>query len=147
MSIHLYDPQTRVSTMVYPQQKLFSAGMVNRPPETVPPSQLYASPAGNSLPLSQFTQEKDLGTHRLDGLPVHGVRETQTIPASQSGTGKTVVITDEYWYSDDLRINMVMKHDDPRTGSMTMTVTQVSQDEPDPGLFQIPEGFKEMGVR
>ena len=54
----------------------------------------------------------------MDGFEVHGVRETQTLPAN--GGGKPVVITDEYWYSDYLHINVVMKHIDPRTGSVTM---------------------------
>jgi hypothetical protein len=145
--VHLYDPQTRVSTTLDPQKRIFWTMTVNRPPATQPPALLYASPAGNNLPPSQYTKEEDLGTHEADGLAVHGVRETQTIPADASGTGKAVMITDEYWYSDDLRINTVIKHDDPRTGSVTMTVTQISQEEPDPMLFQVPQGFKQAGAR
>ncbi len=45
----------------------------------------------------------------MEGLLVHGVREVQTIPADNSGTGKEMLISDEYWYSDDLRINLVIK--------------------------------------
>jgi len=69
---------------------------------------------------------------------VYGVRESQTIPAEKSGTGKEVVTSDEYWYSADLRINMLIKHSDPRTGAVTMTVTQVKRSEPDPALLEIP---------
>lgn len=77
----------------------------------------------------------------METVSVHGVRQTQTIPANASGTGKDVVVTDEYWYSEELRINMLIKHNDPRTGSMTMTVTQVSRREPDSGMFEIPPGY------
>ncbi|MFZ0663576.1 MAG: hypothetical protein WAM66_12845 [Acidobacteriaceae bacterium] len=145
LRIHLYDPQTRVSTMLYPQQRMFRTGMVSHPPETEPPGLQYASPAGSNLPLSQYTKEEDLGTHEMDGLQVHGVRETQKIPAA-GGTGKAVVVTDEYWYSDYLHINVVIKHIDPRAGSRIETVTQISQDEPDPSLFAIPAGYKQVGV-
>ena len=139
--VHLYDPQLRQTTMLYVPQQQYWTATVNRPPATEPPGLQYASPAGSTLPLSQFAKEEDLGTREMDGLMVHGVRETQTIPADAGGEGKAVVVTDEYWYSDDLRINMEIKHHDPRTGSLTLKVTQVSQEEPDSALFQVPEGY------
>ncbi len=145
LGVHLYDPQTRMTTMLNAQTRTYRTGTVDRPPETVPPS-LLSSPAGNSLPQNEFTREEDRGTRQMEGLAVRGIRETQTIPAESSGTGKDVVITDEYWYSDDLRINLLIRHSDPRTGSVTMTVTQVARTEPDPARFEIPEGYTKAGV-
>jgi hypothetical protein len=146
VSILLYDPQTRVSTTLFPQARTFSARTVDRPPATAPPGLLYASPTGNSLPQNQFTKEEDLGIHEMEGLLVHGVREVQTIPADNTGTGNEMFISDEYWYSDDLRINLVLRHSDPRTGTVTMTVTQVKRTEPDPGLFEIPHDYTPAGA-
>lgn len=140
LRVHIYDPQTRISTMLFPQHQVYRSIVVNRPPSTEPLGQMDASAAGADLPLSQFSKQEDLGTKEMDGLQVHGVRETQTIPATVGG--QPVVVTDEYWYSDYLHLNVVMKHNDPRTGSMTSTLTQVSQDEPDPSLFTIPDGYK-----
>ena len=142
----LYDPQTRTSAVLYPQQRTFTTGIVNRPPATVPPALLSASPTGNSLPQNEFTKEEDLGTRQMEGLPVHGVRETQTISAQDSGTGKEMVVTDEYWYSADLRINVMLKHSDPRTGSVTMTVTHIARSEPDPAFLEIPDGYTPAGA-
>jgi hypothetical protein len=139
--MHIYDPRTRLNTFLYPQQKTGWQGRIPHPPSTVPPD-LYATPAANSLPLNQFTKEEDLGTRTMESVPVHGVRETQTIPAAQNGTGKEVTVTDEYWYSDDLRLNMLVKHNDPRTGSVIITVTQVTRTEPDAAIFEIPSGYK-----
>jgi hypothetical protein len=34
-------------------------------------------------------------------------------PTKSSGTGKDVTRTDEYWYSEDLRINLMIKHSAP----------------------------------
>jgi hypothetical protein len=144
MRIHLYDPVSRTTAYLNPQQKVFSTAVVNHPPATEPP-QLLASPAANGLPQSQFAREEDLGTRDLEGLPAHGVRVTQTIPAESSGTGREIVTTDEYWYSDDLRINLVIKHSDPRTGSVAMTVTRVSRAEPAPAFFEIPADYKPAG--
>jgi hypothetical protein len=80
----------------------------------------------------------------MEGLAVRGVRETQIIPAENSGTGKEVVVTDEYWYSEDLRINLLIKHSDPRKETVTMTV-QVAPSEPDVSFFEIPKGYKPAG--
>jgi hypothetical protein len=96
-------------------------------------------------PKSEFTKEEDLGIKDMESLPVHGVRESQTIPAESSGTGKEIIVTDEYWYSEDLRINLMIKHSDPRTGTVTRTVTQITRTEPDPAFFEIPEGYKPHG--
>jgi hypothetical protein len=42
-------------------------------------------------------------------------------------------------------MNVMVKHSDPRTGSVTMTLTQATRTDPDPSLFQIPEGYKPIG--
>jgi hypothetical protein len=138
LGIHLYDPQTRTNTFLYPQNHTFVTGTVDRPPATAPPAFLQASPTGNALPQNEFTKEEDLGIQQMEGLPLHGIRETQTIP---NGSGKDILVVDEYWYSADLRINMVIKHNDPRTGGVIMTVTHVTRSEPDPALLEIPEGY------
>jgi hypothetical protein len=142
--VHFYDPQTRNYAFLYPNQHTYTTGTVNHPP-AAEPADLIASPAGNSVPLNQFTKQEDLGTQSIEGVTAHGVRETQTIPAASSSTGSEVVLTDEYWYSDDLHMNVMVKHNDPRKGSVTMTLTQPTRTDPDPSLFQIPEGYKPAG--
>jgi hypothetical protein len=141
LGVLLYDPQTRISTRLDPHTLTYLTSTVRRPPATVPPA-LLASPTGTNLPQNQFVKEEDLGIHEIEGVSTHGVRETQTIPAESSGIGKEVVITDEYWYSQDLRINLMIRHSDARTGNVTMTVTHIARTDPDPAHFQIPEGYK-----
>jgi hypothetical protein len=145
--IHLYDPQTRIATDLNVPYRTYWTMTANRPPATVPPTLLDATPAGNALQQNEFTKKEDLGIQEIGGIPAHGVRETQTVSADASGARKEVVVTDEYWYSDDLRINLLIKHNDPRTGGVTMTVGQVQRTEPDPAIFEIPAGFKPAGTR
>ena len=142
--VHLYDPQTRVSTMIVPDKRIFWTDTVNNPPSTVPPSPRYGSAIQQGLPQNDFTREEDLGVREFGGLASHGFRETQTIP-SEDGSGKRTVVVDEYWYSDELRINLMVKHSDPRTGTVTLTVAHVVRAEPDPSAFAIPEGYKLAG--
>jgi hypothetical protein len=144
-SIHLYDPQTRISTMLNPQKRTFWTQTVNRPPATVPPAFL-ASPTGDSLPQNEFTKKEDLGVRDIEGLAAHGVLQAQTVHAETNGSDKEIVITDEYWYSEDLRINLMIKHIDPRTGTVTTTVSQITREEPNPVLFEIPQGYRRIGT-
>jgi len=131
----LYDPQTRTSTTLFPPQHTYRSSTTRRPPATTPP--VFASYG----PPNAFTREEDLGVQEMQGLGVHGIRHTQTIPAGTGSSDKDIVVTDEYWYSEDLRINLVLKHNDPRTGSVLMTVTQIARTEPDSSLFQIPDDY------
>jgi hypothetical protein len=139
--IHFYDPQTRGYTYLYPEQKIYVTGTVNHPPASEPADSV-ASPPGSSFPLNQFTKQEDLGTQTVDGVTAHGVREIQTLAASSGNSGHEILLMDEYWYSDDLHMNVMIKHSDPRTGNVTMTLTKVTRGDPDPSLFKIPDGYK-----
>jgi hypothetical protein len=140
LSIHIYDPQTRTNTFIDPQQRLAWQNTLNRPPSTVPPEVGSIPLAGNS-PASPYIKEEDLGTKRMEGVDVHGIRDTQTILAEANG-GKEVTVVDEYWNSEDLRLNMLAIHKDPRSGEQSAAVTQLSRGEPDPAIFEIPAGYK-----
>jgi hypothetical protein len=141
--IHLYDPESRISTEIDVRNRTFWIRTMDHPPSTEPPTIRFAAPDGNAPP-NEFTKQEDLGIHEIAGVPAHGMRQTQTITDE---TGKEVVITDEYWYSQDLRINLMIKHSDPRRGATTMTVVQVRRTEPDPALFEVPEGYTRPGAQ
>jgi hypothetical protein len=142
--IHLYDPQSRISTEIDVRKRTFSTRTMNHPPSTEPPTIRFAAPEGNAPP-NEFTKQEDLGIHEIAGAAAHGIRETQTV--TDENDDKEVVITDEYWYSQDLRINLMIKHSDPRKETTTMTVGQVTRTEPDPAFFEIPEGYAHFGAQ
>lgn len=87
----------------------------------------FGSPSGTGLPQNDFSSEEDLGSKEIEGVLARGVRETQAV---SDETGREIKISDEYWYSDELRINLVMKHSDPRTGTTTLRVTQITRENP-----------------
>ena len=135
LSIHIYDPRTRANTFINPVERVVWLSTLNRPPSTAPPD------AGSKVS-DPYVKEEDLGTRRLEGVDCHGIRDTQTIAADASGSGKELVVIDEYWYSQDLRLNMLVIHKDPRSGEQTTTVTQLSRGEPDPEIFEVPSGYQ-----
>jgi hypothetical protein len=143
--IHLYDPQNRMTEYLYPAQKTYQMMILNRPPRTDTRDD-FASPTGAAAPASELTRREDLGYRTIAGLEVHGVRVTQTLTAAESGTGQEVAVTNEYWYSEALRLNLATKHHDPRSGSVTTTMTQIVRAEPSAALFGVPADYTMAGV-
>lgn len=85
--------------------------------------------------------ETSLGTQEIAGVQAQGTRTTETIPAGKIGNEKPIVITDERWYSPDLQVDVLVKHSDPRMGEVVYQLTNISREEPDASLFQVPADF------
>jgi hypothetical protein len=85
----------------------------------------------------------------IEGLAVEGRRHSETIPAGQIGNEQPIVITFEEWHSTDLKVLVLTKHNDPRSGESTYRLTNVVRAEPDPSLFLVPSDFtvKDTGIR
>lgn len=95
-----------------------------------------------------FVQERQnesttvsLGTQMVNGVSAQGTRTTRTIPAGAIGNEKPIVITVERWYSPDLRMNVLIKRSDPRTGDNVFQLTNIVRSEPDATLFQVPSDY------
>jgi hypothetical protein len=138
LSSLVYDPTTRLSIFLNPYTHLAHERVLKRslaaPPNSVPP------PTANvSNPLMK---EEDLGTQYIGTVSLRGIRKSRTVPASQSGTGQQIVIVDEYWYSPDLSVYMIIKHDDPRTGEQIVAVSEVNRQEPEASQFDVPARYR-----
>ena len=84
---------------------------------------------------------ESLGADTMQGLSVLGTRVTRTIPAGQIGNAQPILIVTDKWYSQDLQIEVKTVHSDPRTGTTTTTVTNLSRNEPNPSLFTVPPSY------
>jgi hypothetical protein len=126
MKVHLFDPRTRIYTVYDPTQKVATQ-------ETVP-KQPNAADAPNP-----FDHVEDLGVSTLNGLKTKGTRRT-VIKAR--GIRKPVEIEDEEWYSEDLHINLLVRHSDPRIGTNTIGVSNLKREEPPASMFEVPAGYK-----
>jgi hypothetical protein len=107
------------------------------------PIKMMTIPAG---PLDKngnrtLTRE-NLGKDNISGLDVTGTRETTTISIGVIGNDRPVSVTKEFWYSSQLGINIVVKRADPRSGTQTFTVRDISLAEPEPANFAVPSGFR-----
>jgi len=82
-----------------------------------------------------------LGTQTIEGVSAEGTRTTVTIPAGQIGNEKPIVIETERWYSPELQVTVMNKRSDPRTGTSTYKLTNVTRTEPSPTLFEVPSDY------
>jgi len=133
--ITIYDPATRIKTTLTPATLTATLAM---PPPAKPQPQQPPAPKVVRPPIPR----EDLGFSIIDGWPVHGYRQSSTIPAGATGNDKPITITDEYWYSDELHMNITLKHTDPQHGTQFVTLTQLSRNEPDAKMFEIPAEYK-----
>jgi hypothetical protein len=82
-----------------------------------------------------------LGEDVIDDLHVVGTRETLSIPPSTVGNPQPRVAIREFWYSPDLQVNLSVTRRDPRIGTQVLQLVDLSRREPDPAMFQVPDGF------
>lgn len=90
---------------------------------------------------SDNVSTESLGAETMQGLSCLGTRVTRTIPAGQIGNAQPILITTDKWYSQDLQIEVKTVHSDPRTGTTTTALINLSRNEPNPTLFTVPPGY------
>jgi hypothetical protein len=83
----------------------------------------------------------DLGTQEINGVSAQGKRTTTTIPANTIGNQQPIVMTSETWFSPELQTVVQSKHDDPRFGETTYSLTNIQKGEPPADLFQVPSDY------
>lgn len=129
----LYEPATRTRTVVFPQLRTVRQWMQ---------AAAFPAEADNAASQKAMTSREDLGADTMQGLPVRGVRVTQTYGPGAIGNNRSLTVVTENWYSDDLKINLLTKRTDPRFGAQTVRVTDLVRGEPEASLFSVPEDYK-----
>jgi hypothetical protein len=86
-------------------------------------------------------EREQLGGKTLAGVYAEGIRVTRTIPVGAEGNDRPMTTVVETWYSPELKITLLLVNSDPRTGTRTTEVTELDRAEPDPAVFQVPEGY------
>jgi hypothetical protein len=133
LSVRLFDPLTRVQIVCDPALHVARRQFVPKKP-------------GTTAPPNPSVKIEDLGTTTLNGLQAKGTRRISTVPYYESETGEPFKIEDETWYSEDLHLNLLLRHSDSRIGVETVGVSNLKREEPSASMFQVPKGYKIMDV-
>ena len=93
-------------------------------------------------PLPGGPKKERLETQQIEGFMAEGTRITVTIPAGEFDNELPLEITHERWYSPELQMVVLMKHNDPRFGETTFRLTNITRGDPTPDLFAEPQGYR-----
>lgn len=90
-----------------------------------------------------------LGSRTIEGVMAEGTRTTHTIPAGAIGNEQPIQSVVEEWVSPELRILVMTRSSDPRSGEHTYRVLNITRAEPNQSWFEIPADYtvRESGVR
>lgn len=92
-------------------------------------------------PLPEPKRER-LEAQQIEGVMAEGTRITVTIPAGEFDNEQPLEITHEQWYSPELQMVVLLKHNDPRFGETTFRLTNITRGDPTPDLFTQPQGYR-----
>lgn len=132
IEVHLYDPQAGVSTVYYPATHVATRRQQGRPHEV----------AGFPPAAGPQAAVEELGPTTMEHIDVNCTSRTVVIPAQANSAGVPLKVFDEYCYSPDLHVNVLLINNDPRTGEHTVSLTNIQREDPDQSFFEIPEGYK-----
>ena len=112
------------------------------PPPPPPPPGGDANAVGGPPPPPQPPPPgESLGTRQIEGLTAAGVKRTEVIPTGRIGNDRPIEVTDERWESTELRVLVLSRHHDPRTGDVEYRLTNINRVEPARELFAVPSDY------
>jgi hypothetical protein len=83
----------------------------------------------------------ELGTQVVNGVSAVGKKVTHTIPAGEMGNSQPIIATSQTWTSPDLHVVVSATRTDPREGTSTYTLNNITRTEPPAALFQVPSDY------
>jgi hypothetical protein len=101
---------------------------------------MIGGPVGDPKLRPERKTEK-LGGKTIAGVYAEGTRVMVTYPVGFFGNDKPIITIHETWLASDLKLIVLSVDDDPRSGTRIAEVTDLDRGEPNPALFQVPDGY------
>jgi hypothetical protein len=118
-------------------------GMAPSPDDEMAPFALlgFGMNIGAAPTTEASSETTSLGQKSINGVTATGTRLVRTIPSSVLGNDKPITSTLERWVSPDLGIDVQISQKSSIGGTLTMSLGQVTHNEPDATLFSPPSGY------
>jgi hypothetical protein len=86
-------------------------------------------------------ETESLGKRVIEGVEAEGTRTTIIIPADRIGNELPINIVSERWFSPELQVLVMSKHNDPRMGETVYRLAGISRSEQPRSLFEVPADY------
>jgi hypothetical protein len=133
--VHIYDPVTRTQTLCSVRMRVCVLT------DYYPMTFFETAATGLNPTGTRSLSRENLGSDVIEGMYVTGTRETTTINPGAVGNQQPLVSIRDFWYSSELQTNLAVTRNDPVEGMQVIRLSEISQTEPDPHLFDIPIGY------
>jgi len=146
MMVEIYDPVAGSRYVLDPDKQTAHRSVLPPQPQTkdrrvnLPATPILPGGFGTNNLRPEYTSES-LGTKELDGVMCEGRLNKTTYPAGAMGNDRPIVATSEVWYSQDLKLVVLSKDFDPRTGENVRRLAKLSRSQPEYSLFQPPSNY------
>jgi len=140
--VQIFDPPTHTRYDCFYLEKTQTCEILNYTRST---SNIYKpmSRATGPLPGDQGSAiHQDLGKRFIAGVETEGTHDTLIYNPGIYGNDRQMTVENEFWWSPQIGLNLLSIKIDPRVGKQTFTVSDLVLGDPDPALFQLPDGFK-----
>jgi hypothetical protein len=77
----------------------------------------------------------------MEGVRAEGVRRTTTIAAGAIGNELPIQVVSEEWRSPELQVLVLTERSDPRLGTSTYRLLNITRSEPPLYLFEVPADY------
>jgi hypothetical protein len=138
--IQISDPSAHTHYNCFVSQEPHVCVLTRFAPSTSTVYKELTPPTGELPDAMGSAVHEQLGKQFLAGVETTGVRDSIVYNPGVFGNNRKMSVEREYWYSPQLGINMLSIRSDPRFGKQTFTATNLILADPDPKLFELPEG-------
>jgi len=138
----LLDPAKHTATML--NSKLKTATVTPLPDKATVTFTFLPLPKADASAQAAKVEDvttTDLGKRTQNMMDLVGKRVTGTIPAGRIGNAQPLTVTSEVWVAPQLKLVVKQVEENPVTGERTFELTNIRNEEPDPALFKIPDGY------
>ena len=141
--MHVIDPASMQDIQWFPETKTFLIGAIPAA-SAASGGQRIIDCASLSTEHSAIHQDpaeyENLGDDKIEGISVKGCRITRSLPGKPDSNQPETSIT-EIWASPELQINLLVTEHYSNGEERLTRLSNIIREEPDPALFQIPEGY------
>jgi len=142
--VYIVDRAKHTATLL--NSTLKTATVTRLPPNATVAVSFLAQPRTPGAASTQALKPEDitttdLGKRTQEMMPLVGRRVTGTIPAGKVGNDQPILITTDVWFAPQLKLIVNQVEQNPLVGERIVELTNIRSVEPDPKLFEIPDGY------